>query len=900
MRVRQLHVTAYGHLVNRQFDDLPPGLVIMIGSNEAGKSTLFSLLSTLLYGFYPVKDFPYTPWHADLRPEFRAELALDGGGSAEITRKLMSTPRATWSGNDSDRRDLGNGNLPFIGDVGRELYDAIYALTQANLRSLDNAQRDEIADRLLSGLSSELLRPTRDAIGDLVGQAGALWRPNKVGKQRYRNLQQARQKARNELEDSRKYDLAVRDKAVRFDEVCRRVDELVEEKAALTAEIRRSDKLLPIRAALVQIEGWRAQIKKPEDVDRLPEGPSAVYERLTQSVANVMKNIENLTADKEKLVQQQTVFTSEDEQWLMHADEINRWVKQISGHETERSSLDKLARDEERLTATIQETSSAVFREPWNEAHFDPVELVVLPDLKACILAFDKKQNEADTRAVEARTVAEVNVGGALPGWASLVAGSVGIALLVVGWAYSSGVLIGVACFLLPAAAFNFYLGRQRGLLENRSAADREQRAEHQRGSEEERDVARQAVEEALTALPIAEALLRNPDLTLYQTVQKLHSDCAELRHLRSQREEQEKQWQAHQDELAKLMTELEQEATAEALRKVERRLADASEHESERRGAADRVKQIKAALPGQKQEMDKAEQELNHFLILLKEAIGEDLQPEELLSPATELQHLAGRIRHTQEELEGKHPDLPALVTEIEQIEAGSDDAWSFDPIKVEKRRDRLPEVQKELEEYREEKGRLDTEIEASRGQVSVGELDGEVARIEEEMDEAARHCDRLMILTCLLREADRRFRENHQPDVLKRATDYLETITGGRYKKIAIMIGEDGTDRLVVIPQSGESYPVESPLSGGTLDQIFLSFRLAVIDHLDEGHETLPLLLDEALINWDDTRLQRSGDILKQAADRRQIFLFTCHQWLASNLAAVTGAAVMKLEAE
>jgi len=57
------------------------------------------------------------------------------------------------------------------------------------------------------------------------------------------------------------------------------------------------------------------------------------------------------------------------------------------------------------------------------------------------------------------------------------------------------------------------------------------------------------------------------------------------------------------------------------------------------------------------------------------------------------------------------------------------------------------------------------------------------------------------------------------------------------------------------------------------------------------------LPLLLDEALINWDDTRLQRSGDILKEAAQRRQIFLFTCHSWLARRLADVTSASICEL---
>jgi len=373
--------------------------------------------------------------------------------------------------------------------------------------------------------------------------------------------------------------------------------------------------------------------------------------------------------------------------------------------------------------------------------------------------------------------VVDVAVGGAFPGWVSLLAVGIGIALLVLGLACSSGVVLGVAAFLLLAAGFNFYLGRQRGLLDRRETTGRERRAERQRAAEAERDTARQAVAEALAGLPIAEALLRNPDLTVYQNVEKLHSACAEFQQLRSQSKEQEKQWQAHQGELAKLTTELGHEsATPETLRHVERRLGDARAHERARSESAARVEQIEASLPDKEQKLDEAEQELSQFLVRVKEAVGDNLPPEELLSAATDLQRLAGRVRDAQEELEGQHPDLVDLVTEIQQLEAASEDAWPFDAVEVEKRRDRLQEVQRELEERREEKGRLKTEIESSMGQVSVGEIDGEIARIEEEMDEVASHRDRLMLLACLLREADRRFREEHQPDVLNPDFPYCQ----------------------------------------------------------------------------------------------------------------------------
>jgi len=897
MRVRELHIRAYGHLIDRQFSDLPPGLVIVLGTNEAGKSTLFSLLSTLFYGFYPVKDFPYRPWHKDLYPEFKAVLDLDDGSSAEVTRKLMSTPRAALNWNGS-AEDLGNRNLPFVGHAGRELYGAVYALTQANLQSLDDAQRDEIEDRLLSGLSAELLRPTRDAVSELENRAGRLWRPSRRGDQRYRALKEAVRSAREQRDAARQADETVRGKAARLHDIQREMEDLTAEKARLGAEIRNADELSPVREKLKQIKGWREQIRNPEAVDTLPEGLHAVYDGLLRNTADAEKEIDDLKEDTKQLAEQQAVFTPEDNKILEYADDIDRWARRISVHEREQASLADSARKEEQLMAVIKEKSGTVFSKPWERKHFDAVETVVLPDLKANISAFEEKRRRAENRVAEAGTAGTVQVGGALPVWVSAAAAAAGAVLLAVGLVYGWEVLSGTAVFLVLAAGFNFYLDRQRKLLQKRDSADRQLRDKRTRTAETERDEAGKAVAETLAGLPVAEALLANPDITLYQTVEKLHAACAEFRQLEDQREEQEKQWQTQQDDLEKLTDGLGHGSAApETLQRIEQQLAAARAHETAWNEADVRIGQIETALSGHEQKLDEVKQELKRFLDRLKNAVGEDMPPEDLLNAAAELQHLAGRIRDAEEELEDRHPDLADLESEIGRIETASEDAWSFDPVEVQEKRNRLEEVQQKLEECREEKGRLESEIESEKGQISVGELDGKIEMLEEEMEETARERDRLMMLACLLREADRRFRRKHQPDVLKRAGDYLRTITHGRYTTLTTMPADDGNDRLVVMTDKDEVYTVEPPLSGGTLDQIYLSFRLAVIDHLDENHETLPLLLDEAFINCDEARLHTSGEILKKTAERRQVFLFTCHPWLAERFTDIAEASTCEL---
>ena len=63
---------------------------------------------------------------------------------------------------------------------------------------------------------------------------------------------------------------------------------------------------------------------------------------------------------------------------------------------------------------------------------------------------------------------------------------------------------------------------------------------------------------------------------------------------------------------------------------------------------------------------------------------------------------------------------------------------------------------------------------------------------------------------------------------------------------------------------------------LSAGTRDALYLALRLAICElALPEG---TPLVLDDALVCFDDVRLQTALAVLRQEAATRQILLFTC----------------------
>ena len=62
----------------------------------------------------------------------------------------------------------------------------------------------------------------------------------------------------------------------------------------------------------------------------------------------------------------------------------------------------------------------------------------------------------------------------------------------------------------------------------------------------------------------------------------------------------------------------------------------------------------------------------------------------------------------------------------------------------------------------------------------------------------------------------------------------------------------------------------------SDGTVDQLYLALRLAVARELIPD---APLVLDDAMVRFDNDRLQAALEILKQEAKTKQVIVFTCH---------------------
>ena len=120
---------------------------------------------------------------------------------------------------------------------------------------------------------------------------------------------------------------------------------------------------------------------------------------------------------------------------------------------------------------------------------------------------------------------------------------------------------------------------------------------------------------------------------------------------------------------------------------------------------------------------------------------------------------------------------------------------------------------------------------------------------------------------LSAATNELQRRF----APRIAKRAQELFSRFTGGRYEKM--MLAED----LSVHVSARQETTVRSSQwrSDGTVDQLYLALRLAVAEELTPD---APLILDDALVRFDDTRLATALHTLQEMAEHKQVILFTC----------------------
>lgn len=113
--------------------------------------------------------------------------------------------------------------------------------------------------------------------------------------------------------------------------------------------------------------------------------------------------------------------------------------------------------------------------------------------------------------------------------------------------------------------------------------------------------------------------------------------------------------------------------------------------------------------------------------------------------------------------------------------------------------------------------------------------------------------------------------------PQINQLAQKYLQILTANKYTALQMYTNFEAVCRA----QNSAVELDRLRLSTGTRDQLYFALRLAAcMVLLDTKFETVPLILDDPFLRYDDERTASAMALLRQLAYDRQIILMTCHK--------------------
>ena len=149
---------------------------------------------------------------------------------------------------------------------------------------------------------------------------------------------------------------------------------------------------------------------------------------------------------------------------------------------------------------------------------------------------------------------------------------------------------------------------------------------------------------------------------------------------------------------------------------------------------------------------------------------------------------------------------------------------------------------------------------------------IDEKINYLDEQYKELMQKNESIEYAKNILEKAYIEMKQNITPKFIKNLSEIIKEISDNKYEEIKFN-NEDG---LIVEKENGEYVSVDK-LSVGTIDQLYLAFRLSIIKEISE--EKIPIILDEAFAYYDEKRLE---NILKYLSEKinNQIIIFTCTQ--------------------
>ncbi len=185
-------------------------------------------------------------------------------------------------------------------------------------------------------------------------------------------------------------------------------------------------------------------------------------------------------------------------------------------------------------------------------------------------------------------------------------------------------------------------------------------------------------------------------------------------------------------------------------------------------------------------------------------------------------------------------------------------------------------------------------TEIKAAEKVMENPEsINKQIADLTKKAESQAQYIKDLDLAMTVLSESFAEVRRSYGSVLDNKTAQIFSGITGDKYQSLNV---SKSFDISVQKADTFGSYEL-GYLSSGTVDQAYLSLRLALNELMADDNSSLPILLDDSLAQFDDNRQKIALEYLKEYSKNNQIIMFTCHKYI-NDIAESFGANSINLK--
>lgn len=886
MQIREIHIERFGKFLHRRVVPVSPGLNVIYGRNEFGKTTLLEFIRWVLFGFDNKRKGmnSYEPVDGGVQAG-TLMCEMFNGEQIFITRKggtregQVKIRTADWEGE-------GQANLEtFIGHASRKIFKNIYAFALDELQNLDSLMEEDIKNKILGagmGLGQVSLNIVEKEIrakqDDLFKPKG---RSDRALDKMVREIKEGEEELRARFNEVDLYDEL--NKKIWILEKMRQTGESnAEQQEARRRSLELKRELFP---DFIDLENQTARQNEVAGVPAMNEESMGALEKIQTKREDL-----NLRLEEEKGKLQQMAIKRDPihfNQPLLGRETEIMQLRQLT--ELVRSAqVDKQAvqQERDRLIEKIQSEmeginpgwdENRVLGLEWNdsEKHFVQKQEQALYHSEQFVENV-RNRLELHLEQLMAESTRQVSVprGIRIFSWLLTAVGMAGVGFALFSGHGELGILMG----LILAAG----LGLAVWLSVNRPRKEPEDQLENllkDKLVKAENDLERDS--------DTWWQWVRDKGLNPYTSPAQFKELQVKVREIRDwvgqrknldQRIERMNHKESEAENLVAVIAECSGDVflTQDLLVDIEmlgkhfdenrENFAKARDLDAQIDEQTGRVEAITAQLKNQNQSLDH---------LLQAAGVGSEEGFLRQWNRSQEKQSLDQSIREVQIRIQTRVGLGEVYQTFLESMrETG--------PEQLEKE---LSEADSRLTQIHEEQNRVNQEIGQYRAesaqlasQEDLVRLQNQLEAKKEQLMNGAREWATLALALNMLDQAKAQYEKNRQPHVFQAAGRMFSKITEGVYQGVEKPL--ESEDFRIVQRDGGYMNPVQ--LSRGTREQLYLAMRFGLIEDYETRAEPLPIVMDDVFVNFDDTRREHVLDILREFSRERQVLILSCHQHL------------------